>query len=263
MSDPATWQLTTLNCNGLRSAVRKGFGKWRARCGADVIALQELRMQANQMTTDHTAPRGWRSIQSDAEKKGYSGVSVWSRLAVEGAGSTQCGIPLADTEGRFARLDTEEASVVSLYVPSGSSGEARQVTKDAFLEALLEVTAGFLAEGRPMAICGDINIAHTPQDIHNPTGNKKNSGFLPHERAWLDRLLAQGWVDVFRSCNPEAQEYSWWSNRGQARAKDRGWRLDYILATPDLAGRATRAWITGRTPALSDHCPVNATFRRR
>ncbi len=233
-----TWQLTTLNCNGLRSAVRKGFRDWRARCGADVIALQELRMQADQMDADHRAPRGWKSIQSDAEKKGYSGVSVWSRLPVDGPGTTACGIPLADHEGRFARLDTDQATVVSLYVPSGSSGPEKQANKDGFMEDFLAVSQGLLDAGRPAVITGDINIAHTPRDIHNPTGNKKNSGFLPHERAWLSRFLDQGWVDLFRHLNPEAQEYSWWSNRGQARAKDRGWRLDYIFVTPDLAARA-------------------------
>lgn len=261
--DPATWQLTTLNVNGIRSAARKGFVDWRKTCGADVIALQELRIQPNQMTDEHTAPRGWKSIQANAEKKGYSGTSVWTRLDVDGPGVNTCGIPLADTEGRFTRMDTAEAAVISLYLPSGSSGTARQTIKEDFMDTFLEYSKGLLAEGRPVVICGDINIAHTAQDIHNPSGNKKNSGFLPSEREWMDRLLALGWVDVFRQLNPDSQEYSWWSNRGQARTLDRGWRIDYILASPDLAARALKSWITGREPALSDHCPVNATFSRR
>lgn len=257
-----TWQLTTLNVNGLRSAVRKGFRNWRSRSGADVICLQELRMQADQMDKDHTAPRGWKSVQADAVKKGYSGVSVWSRLPVSEI-SVGCGVESYDAEGRIVRMVTDQATVYSIYFPSGTSGDVRQAFKDGFNEFIADWLQPDLDSGRPVAVCGDVNTAHTKQDIWNPTGNKKNSGFLPHEREWMTGLLQRGWVDVWRQLNPEAQEYSWWSNRGQARAKDRGWRIDYILASPALAERAVSSHITGRTPLLSDHCAVNATFKRR
>jgi exodeoxyribonuclease-3 len=257
-----TWQLSTLNLNGLRSAVRKGFPGWLASSGADAIALQELRIQRDQLDADHLPPAGWTWAQADAEKKGYSGTAVWTRLPVLGAPATTCGVPLADGEGRFTRVDTPEASIISLYAPSGSSGEARQALKDAFLGDLMALTGRLLSEGRPMVICGDINIAHTPDDIHNARANEKSSGFLPHERAWMGQWLDQGWVDLYRRCNPGVRGYSWWSQRGQARALDRGWRIDYLLATPDLADRVEACWMEGREPALSDHGAVHARFRR-
>jgi exodeoxyribonuclease-3 len=253
------WTLSTLNLNGMRAASRNGFAQWRQQSGADVLCLQELRMQAGQMGPEHGAPEGWSHVQADAGKKGYSGVAVWSRLPARGA-RTGGGLSWADQEGRIARLDLEPASVVSVYLPSGSSGPERQAMKEEFMAWFLDWSRSLLAERRPIVLCGDLNIAHTERDIHNPGANKKNSGFLPHEREWFSRLLALGWVDVWRACNPDAQEYTWWSNRGQARALDRGWRLDYQLASPQLAERAQRAWITGRTPALSDHCAVSVTY---
>ena len=210
-----TWTLGTLNLNGIRAAVRRGFPAWRARSKVDVLCLQELRIQEEQMEREHRPPRGWKRVQLDAEKKGYSGVSIWSRLPVV---STQMGggWPLADTEGRIVRMDTSEAAVVSLYLPSGSSGEVRQGLKEQFMADFMAYAGRLLDEDGPAVICGDLNIAHTRQDIHNPTGDKKNSGFLPHEREWMTQLLEQGWVDVFRSLNPAAQEYCWWSQRGRA-----------------------------------------------
>jgi exodeoxyribonuclease-3 len=258
-----SWTLTTLNVNGLRSAVRKGFTTWRPREKCDVLCMQELRMQTEQMEKDHRPPRGWESVRMQAEKKGYSGVSSWSRLPVLESG-TGIGLDWADNEGRTCWMvvetpDMGPVRVVSVYIPSGSSGELRQTMKDEFLEHMLVVTQQWLKSGIPTVICGDFNIAHKEIDIHNPKSNKKSSGFLPHEREWMDRLLAQGWVDVFRSCNPELQVYSWWSNRGRARELDRGWRLDYHIATPDLAARAEKAWIR-RDAGLSDHAPVSVRF---
>jgi len=252
--------VTSLNVNGMRATVRHGFQKWRARQKTDVYCLQELRIQPDQMQKEHCAPRGWSVCQMDAEKKGYSGVAIWTRLPVIRQ-SLGCGLDWADREGRMVRMDLEDLTVVSLYLPSGSSGDERQALKESFMDYFLEVTQGLLDEGRPTVICGDFNIAHTPQDIHNPTGNKKNSGFLPHEREWMTGLLEQGWVDVFRALNPDSQVYSWWSNRGQARAKDRGWRIDYQIATPDLAARAEEAWIEGPDRKLSDHAPVSVRYR--
>ncbi len=254
-----SWTLSTLNVNGLRACVRNGFGTWRPKSGADVLALQEVRMWPDQMQKEHLSPRGWRQVDAIAEKKGYSGASVWTRLPMTGS-SLGCGLDWADREGRVARVDLEQASVISVYLPSGSSKPERQALKEAFMDHFFEWSKALLDEGRPMVICGDLNIAHTELDIKNATANKKTSGFLPHEREWFSRLLELGWVDVWRQQNPGVEEYSWWSQRGQARAKNVGWRLDYQLATPDLAAKVEKAWITGRTPALSDHCPVNVTY---
>ena len=258
-----SWVITTLNVNGIRSAARKGFTKWRPKEGCDVLALQELRIQEHQMESEHKPPRGWKSVRVEAEKKGYSGVATWSRLPVLETG-TGTGLSWADNEGRCCWMIVDApgfgpVKVVSLYIPSGSSGEARQTMKDEFMEHWLTQTATMLDSGTPTVICGDFNIAHTEIDIHNPKANKKNSGFLPHEREWMDRLLDQGWCDVFREQNPDLQVYSWWSNRGRARELDRGWRLDYQIATPDLAARATDAWIS-RTAGLSDHAPVSVRY---
>ena len=172
------------------------------------------------------------------------------------------GLDWADAEGRIVRADLDVASVVSVYLPSGSSGEARQAQKEAFMAHFFDFAQGLLDEGRPVVLCGDLNIAHTADDIHNPSGNKRNSGFLPHEREWFSTLLGQGWVDVWRSLHPGEKTWSWWSNRGQARALDRGWRLDYQLASPNLAARAREARIQGREPAISDHCPVTVVYER-
>jgi len=255
-----SFSVCTLNVNGMRATVRHGFRNWRARTKVDVWLLQELRMQPDQMEAVHKAPRGWQSAQMDAEKRGYSGVAAWTRLDVTGSG-TGCGLDWADKEGRVAWLDTAEGRMVSVYLPSGSSGEARQGMKEAFMDHFFDWSQAQLDRGGPVLMGGDLNIAHTAMDIHNPTGNKKNSGFLPSERAWFSTLLEQGWVDLYRHLNPEGEAYSWWSNRGQARKLDRGWRIDYLLASPELAARAEACWMVGRVPALSDHCGVMASFR--
>jgi len=258
-----SWILTTLNVNGIRSAARKGFPDWRSKERCDVLALQEMRIQEHQLLKEHQPPRGWASIRVEAEKKGYSGVAAWSRLPVLERGQGT-GLDWADREGRccWVVVDAPEigpTKVISLYIPSGSSGEERQGMKDQFLAHWLGQTAKLLEDGIPTVVCGDYNIAHTEIDIHNPRANKNNSGFLPHERAWMDQLLDQGWVDLWRHLNPGVQEYSWWSNRGRARELNRGWRLDYLIATPDLLKHADSAWI-GRSAGLSDHAPVSVRF---
>ena len=251
--------LSTANLNGVRAAARKGFPAWLAAQNIDALCLQEVRQVQAEMKGDTAPPAGWAGHQVDAEKKGYSGAAIWTRLPVTGV-IPGTGLPEFDREGRMIRVNTPQADLISLYLPSGSSGEERQAAKDRFLDAFLPITQALLDEGRPIAICGDLNIAHTEMDIHNPKSNKDSSGFLPHERAWFSRLLAQGWVDLFRATHPADKTWTWWSQRGQARALDRGWRIDYILCSPGLAARAEDCWITGREPAFSDHCPVNARF---
>ncbi|MFN0059612.1 MAG: exodeoxyribonuclease III [Planctomycetota bacterium] len=258
-----SFTVCTLNLNGIRAAEKRGFRRWLQRNQPDILCLQELRAQREQIEPELVSPVGYNSRWVSAEKKGYAGVALYTREAVDryAVGS---GLGWGDSEGRVLRGDlsfAEPLTVVSLYVPSGSSGAVRQNLKYEYLHHIYEHLERVLTTEKYALVCGDINIAHTELDIHNPRGNTKNSGFLPEERAWFTTLLAQGWVDVVRDLNPGVAElYSWWSNRGRAREKDLGWRLDYVLATPSLAARATRAWIQKRAD-LSDHAPVWAEFK--
>lgn len=247
--------ICTLNVNGIRSADRRGFSRWLKRARPDYLCLQELRAETSDVADELRSPAGYNTRWACATKRGYSGVALYSKPCADrytiGTGFDHC----AD-EGRAVRADFADLSVVSLYVPSGSSSPQRQTIKFEFLDKLFDFTAALIAEKRPIALCGDINIAHTALDIARPKPNEKNSGFLPEERAWFDRLLAQGWIDAVRSVHPGVPElYSWWSNRGRARENDVGWRIDYVLATPSLAPRIKRAWIEKKAN-LSDHAPV-------
>ena len=248
-----------MTLNGIRAAEKRGFSRWLKRKQPDFLCLQELRAQPEQVDDALRQPAGYCSRWLNAEKKGYSVVSLCTRFAPDRY-SPGTGLDWSDREGRALRADFEELSLISLYLPSGSSSEERQARKFEFMDHLFEWTAELLAEDRPIAICGDLNIAHDELDIHNPTGNKKNSGFLPEEREWFTRLLDQGWVDCLRERHPdEPGLYSWWSNRGRARELDRGWRIDYVLASPGLAGAVKDAWIEKRA-GLSDHAPVWVEF---
>ena len=255
--------LATLNCCGVRSAQRRGLLRWLSRARPDVLCLQEVRAWPDQVPPELRCPEGYNSRWLVPGKKGYSGLATYSRAAPDRhvAGS---GLPWSDEEARALRSDFGGLSVVNLYLPSGSSSPDRQVLKFEALEHLLGFTGGLLQEaareGRQVLLCGDFNVAHTALDIRNAQGNARNSGFLPAERAWFSRLLEQGWTDVLRALHPgEPDLYSWWSNRGRARAKDVGWRIDYVLASAPLAARACRAWIEKRA-GLSDHAPVWVEF---
>ncbi len=248
-------RILSLNVNGLRSAAAKGFFTWLPRQRVDVACLQEIRADLEQLEPKIARPRGWHCHHHPAEKKGYSGVAIYSRQAPLRV-RHGLGVPELDREGRWLEVDFERLTVVSLYVPSGSSGEERQRFKLAALAELTRQLDRRLASGRQYVVCGDFNIAHTPMDIENWRSNQKNSGFLPEERAWLDELLAEGrWVDAFRRLNRNPREYSWWSNRGNAWANNVGWRIDYQLVTPGLAPRLTAARIH-RDHRFSDHAPV-------
>jgi len=247
--------LCTLNLNGIRSAERRGFSAWLAKRKPDILCLQELRAMVDDVDVSLHSPKNYTSRWHCSVKKGYAGVGLLTRARparhADGTGFRHC----AD-EGRATRADLRGLSVVSLYVPSGSSSEERLSIKLEFMRQMLPYTEKLLAEKKPIAICGDFNVAHTALDLARPKQNVKNSGFLPEERAWFDLLLAQGWVDVVRKLHPEKPGlYSWWSQRGRARENDVGWRLDYVLASPKLAPRITRAWIEKKA-ALSDHAPV-------
>ena len=257
-------RIITANLNGIRSAANKGFFTWLQSTNADVICLQELKAQAADMTTEMLAalPNGMSASRAYfgyfhyAEKKGYSGVGIYSKIkpdkVIEGLGMADI-----DSEGRYIEAQFGNLSVVSLYLPSGSSGEERQAFKFSVLARIMPHLESLKDSGRDVVVCGDVNIAHQEIDLKNYKGNKKNSGFLPEERAWLSDLYSRvGWVDVYRSLHPNTTDdcYTWWSNRGAAYEKNVGWRLDYQIATPALAKKAHTSTIYKRE-RFSDHAP--------
>ena len=247
-------RIVSANLNGIRSASNKGFFDWLATSGVDVLCVQELKAQLPDLSDGMRAPDGYHGFFHPAEKKGYSGVGIYSRAkpdrVVEGLG-----IADIDMEGRYLRADFGKLSVISLYLPSGSSSEERQQIKFAFMAHFMPHMKALIAEGREIVLCGDWNIAHKEIDLKNWKGNLKNSGFLPEERAWLTDVFGLGWVDVWRTLYPEAPGYTWWSNRGQAYAKDVGWRIDYHVATPGVAGTAKAASVY-KDVKFSDHAPL-------
>jgi exodeoxyribonuclease-3 len=248
-------RIISFNANGIRSAASKGFYRWLARQNADVVCLQETKVQREQLSQRGFFPRGWHAHFRDAQSKGYSGVAIYSRHEPD-AVLTSLGWPAFDDEGRYIEARYGKLSVVSLYVPSGSSREERQQFKFQVMDWMMPILDQWLASDRDYVLCGDWNIVHTRNDIKNWTSNQKNSGCLPQERAWLDQLFQQrGWVDSFRHLKPDASdEYTWWSNRGQARANNVGWRIDYQLVSPRLR-HALRACSIYRGKRFSDHAP--------
>ena len=252
-------RILTLNCNGLRSMVRKGFLAWAETQQADVICLQETRIQDAQLTPEMRKLGGLESVFHHAERPGYSGVSLHVRTPPDQI-QHGFGWPELDAEGRFLQADWGQLSIVSLYLPSGSSGEVRQEFKFEVLERLEGWFRERIGDGREYLVCGDWNIAHQEIDLKNWRSNQKNSGFLPEERAWLTKLYDEiGWVDVFRKLNPHPEQYTWWSNRGQAWAKNVGWRLDYQVATPGIARKA-QGEETFREERFSDHAPLTIDY---
>lgn len=254
-------RVISANLNGIRSAVNKGFLPWLAAQDADFVCMQELKAQAADLTVDMLNPPGLYGYFHYAEKKGYSGVGVYARKqpdqVIQGLG-----VPEIDAEGRYLELVYDKLSVISLYLPSGSSGDHRQAAKFAFMEHFFTHLADLVQCGRQVVLCGDWNIAHQEIDLKNWKGNLKNSGFLPEERAWLTRIFNElGWVDVYRRLHPETtgEGYTWWSNRGQAWAKNVGWRIDYQIATRGLASLAQSTSIY-RSERFSDHAPLTVDY---
>ncbi len=248
-------RIISANVNGIRSATSKGFINYLAQAQADIVCVQELKAQKADMTAEMKNPLGMHGFWHTAEKRGYSGVAIYSKVAPD---ATQIGLGWDefDHEGRYVRADFGNLTVISVYLPSGSSSEERQQAKFRFMEKFLPLLRELRTLQRDVLICGDWNIAHQNIDLKNWKGNLKNSGFLPEERQWLTQVLDElGWVDVWRQLYPEIPGYTWWSNRGQAYAKDVGWRIDYQLATPELAACAQRATIY-KEEKFSDHAPL-------
>ena len=248
-------RVVTLNCNGVRAAARKGFFEWLPTLKADVVCLQETRASQSQLDAEIFWPDDYFCYYFEAQKKGYSGTAIFSK--VEPSTVTKgLGFELADDEARYIQADYENFSVASIYLPSGTSGEIRQVLKMDFLKRLSNDLLRKKRDGREYIICGDWNMCHKEVDLKNWKANRKNSGFLPEEREWLDELYGTiGFRDAFREVNKEDGQYSWWSNRGQARANNVGWRLDYQVVTPGLADKVIMASIF-RDKSFSDHAPV-------
>ncbi|MFZ5592679.1 MAG: exodeoxyribonuclease III [Pseudomonadota bacterium] len=248
-------KIITLNANGIRSAVSKGFMEWMLTQNADIVCLQETKAQEHQLSPAAYRPHGYHAYFHDAEKKGYSGVALYCKEKPDRV-AMGLGWPDIDAEGRYIQADFGDLSVVSLYLPSGSSSEERQAVKFDFMARFTPVLQQFRHSAREYILCGDWNIAHKKIDLKNWRGNQKNSGFLPEERAWMDALFGPlGFIDAFRAVNQEEGQYTWWSNRGQARARNVGWRIDYHVVTPGLKDRVKGASIY-KDQRFSDHAPL-------
>ena len=248
-------RVITVNVNGIRAAWRKGFFDWIPEQNADFICIQETRAQVAQLDPAILRPDGYFASFNDALKKGYGGVAIYSRKRPDKI-IDKLGWPAADEEGRYLQFDFGKLSIVSLYLPSGSSSERRQAVKFEFLDRFMPILQKMRRQRREYILCGDWNIAHKPIDLKNWRGNLKNSGFLPEERAWLDELFGPvGMVDSFRAINQEPDQYTWWSNRGQAWARNVGWRIDYQVVTPGLKDRIKSVAIY-KDERFSDHAPL-------
>ncbi len=251
-------KISSYNINGIRAAHKKGLLLWLEKTSPDIICFQELRADIDQV------PGGlkeldYHQIYYSAEKKGYSGVSIYSKteplFIQEGIG-----VDWIDEEGRVVMAEFEEFRLFSVYVPSGSSGDNRQDLKMKFLEDFLPFCSGFIEDSKPTLFCGDFNICHEEIDIHNPAQQHKNSGFLPEERAWVTDLLNLGYEDVYRNLNKDMPDlYSWWSYRAASKERNKGWRIDYHFATPELAKKAKEAYIE-KDWDMSDHAPVTIIY---
>lgn len=255
------FRITTLNANGIRSATRKGLSRWLERSKPDVACLQEVKADECDIP-EASRPHGMRAYFHCASRRGYAGTALYClkrpRAVRLGFGSKEF-----DDEGRYVEAQFKDVTVVSVYFPSGSSGPHRQEAKYRFLAQFLPHLQQLAGSGREFILCGDINIAHREIDLKNWRSNRKHSGFLPEERAWLSRLFEQhGWIDVFRTLDPRPDRYTWWSNFGQAYANNVGWRIDYQIATACIAQRARKAEIY-MDERFSDHAPLTIEYTGR
>lgn len=247
-------RIITWNVNGFRAIEKKGFGEWLAKVSPDVLCLQETKIPKDQITEKMRNPVGYHATWNSAARRGYSGVCTWSKKDPRNV-CLGMGVDRFDGEGRILRHEFSGFDLLNVYFPNGTSGDERLQYKLDFYDAFLEHCEGLRKQGKKLVICGDVNTAHNPIDLENPKANEKNSGFLPVERAWLDKFIAHGYVDIFRKFHPEPRQYTWWTYRTNARERNIGWRLDYFFVTKDLAAKVKDSFIMSGVMG-SDHCPV-------
>lgn len=248
-------RVMSVNVNGIRAAARKGFFDWLPEQNADIICVQETRAPLELLESEPFQLAGYHSAFHIAEKKGYSGVGIYSRKPPIQQ-SVGLGWPCVDQEGRFIQFEFDDLNVASLYLPSGSSGEAKQANKEEFMQRFMPILEQWAQQKKPFILCGDFNIVHKEIDIKNFRQNQKSSGCLPHERAWLDELFERvGLVDAFRVVEPGAGQYTWWSNRGRAWDNNVGWRIDYQVVSSELKP-VVRAALVYKEQRFSDHAPL-------
>lgn len=247
-------KIATYNVNGIRSALSKKFHIWLKAANPDILCLQEVKAFPEQSSIPLFEELGYQTYFYPAKKPGYSGVAIFSKIAPKHV-EYGCGIDKYDNEGRILRLDFEKVSVMSVYHPSGSSGEERQAFKMEFLDDFYTYIENLKKSYPELVICGDFNICHQPIDIHNPKANANSSGFLPEEREWLSKFINLGFTDTFRHLNKEPHNYTWWSFRANSRAKNLGWRIDYIFCSSNLEILLSKSLILSEAKH-SDHCPV-------
>jgi exodeoxyribonuclease-3 len=254
-------RLFSWNVNGLRACARKGFLEWLAAARPDILGLQETRALPEQLDAAVLNPDGYHTLLHPAERKGYSGVGLYSRTAPASVSLGALGEDRFNSEGRLIVADFGDFLFYTGYFPNGGHDLSRVPYKLDFSEAVLQHAEKQRAEGRPVVICGDVNTAHEEIDLANPRSNRKNTGFLPEERAWVTRLLDHGYIDVFRHLHPdEPGHYTWWSNRPGVRERNVGWRIDYFFVSPDLMDRVVDAKIHPQVMG-SDHCPIELVLR--
>ena len=251
--------IISYNVNGIRAAESKGLLEWLSEEDPDILCLQETKAQPDQLDDSLLKPDGYHTFWYSAEKKGYSGVAIFTKEKPNHV-EYGCGIEQFDQEGRVIRADYDHFSIISAYFPSGSSGDERQAVKEVFLDQFYDYVQELKKDIPNLIISGDYNICHKEIDIHNPKGNKNNSGFLPHEREWVTKFLDSGFVDSFRKIHPDTPDkYSWWTYRFGARKKNKGWRIDYHMITTPLEAKCVDASILSEV-VHSDHCPIKVVL---
>lgn len=248
-------KIFSYNVNGIRSAINKGFTKWLESENPDIVCIQEIKANVEQIDPSIFEHLGYHHYWHSAEKKGYSGVAVLTKIKPNVV-QYGCQMPQYDCEGRVLLLQFSEFTLINTYFPSGSAGDVRQNFKMQFLYDYEQLVVQWKSKYQRLLICGDFNICHQPIDIHDPISNKNSSGFLPEERAWLSKFLNENMIDTFRYFNTMPHQYSWWSYRAGARKRNKGWRIDYITISRTLQQQLLSAHIHQEI-IHSDHCPVS------
>ena len=251
--------IVSYNVNGIRAATRKGLFEWVAKVDPDIICFQELKANREDVGDNILNPKGYTSYWHSATKKGYSGVAIYSKKEPNHV-EIGCGIAKYDFEGRVIRADFDDFSVISIYFPSGTSGELRQSFKEGFMDDMYDYLNELKKTIPNLVVSGDYNICHKSIDIHNPVSNKNNSGFLPHEREWVTKLIDSGFKDSFRMFNQNPHHYTWWTYRAGARGNNKGWRIDYHMVSEALADRCVDHKIHADA-VHSDHCPLEVILK--